>query len=695
MVNNYKTYKYIKNAASLNKYDGGTPGDSGRQLSNSQFVQMATMDKQMDPIQGISNKEILAGVLPNVQQSLNPILSGLGTVMNNARQEGINAAANVGKEAGRYLALGEGATNLAQTAPNLTQEAAIQAGKDAAKEATKTGLRSKVLGAAGNVAAVYNGVAGTLGLVNTLNNKFDITSGKLADSAAEYKQTFNGVYAPQIGGIDMQGVKNYLESWKKRTTWEAITKGAQAGSALSIINPIAGIAGLIGGGALGGLLSRRSRKKAEAQLAEAQRTFANVSTAFNRQEASNAATQGLQNEFNATHADKGLRKCDDGLALVNDKEVVGEAKPDKNGNMHITNAHTVDSPFGRADVKLANVDPVNGFVIGHKYGPDGVELNEKARVYERLFNSNNPYFQKIGEEGLLATLNDQDHAKDNNPKPQYAKDIERYANGMPLADKGLNMRKYDPGKRPFNWSWAAIPLTVSFANEEGLKKKYAETQSMPTTSLNAYAPNPYASQMAALMPMRFNIEKQLAAINDEQRYAKHAIDQSAYSPGQKMAMLSSLTGKKMKAIVDALNEKQTKENEMRSNFANFWSNIGAQEQQLMSAYKQKWWDGLAQANARKYGALETLDKSIWTNRNDLAQNLQNALQASQLQGLYEQELNNRDVARIAEIEENARKKYATPIYNTTQPKYTSNKYIPTILAQLGGVPRVGIKGISF
>jgi hypothetical protein len=36
----------------------------------------------------------------------------------------------------------------------------------------------------------------------------------------------------------------------------------------------------------------------------------------------------MRNEYYATHADKGIQKCDTGVALVNDREVVGNAYKD-------------------------------------------------------------------------------------------------------------------------------------------------------------------------------------------------------------------------------------------------------------------------------------------------------------------------------------------------------------------------------
>lgn len=57
---------------------------------------------------------------------------------------------------------------------------------------------------------------------------------------------------------------------------------------------------------------------------------------------------------------------------------------------------------------------------------------------------------------------------------------------------------------------------------------------------------------------------------------------------------------------------------MRANYAKWLSDVGAQEQQLISAYRQKYYEGLAQANARKFNALQTLHKDKRQNWNDFA-----------------------------------------------------------------------------
>lgn len=57
---------------------------------------------------------------------------------------------------------------------------------------------------------------------------------------------------------------------------------------------------------------------------------------------------------------------------------------------------------------------------------------------------------------------------------------------------------------------------------------------------------------------------------------------------------------------------------MRANYAKWLSEVGAQEQQMKSAYMQKYYDQLAQANARKFNALQTIRRDKRQNWNDFA-----------------------------------------------------------------------------
>lgn len=107
-----------------------------------------------------------------------------------------------------------------------------------------------------------------------------------------------------------------------------------------------------------------------------------------------------------------------------------------------------------------------------------------------------------------------------------------------------------------------------------------------------------------------------------------------------MAMLSNQWNNRIKALTGLLNEKVTQENTMRANYARWLSDVGAQDQQLMSAYRDKYFSQLAQANARKFNAKQQLRADRRQNWNDLAQNLYNVYFGNKNIGLYAQKLSN-------------------------------------------------------
>jgi hypothetical protein len=122
-------------------------------------------------------------------------------------------------------------------------------------------------------------------------------------------------------------------------------------------------------------------------------------------------------------------------------------------------------------------------------------LNEKAKIYEEMFNSGIPQLRNIGEHGLLHVLNIQPHIKGKNPKPQYAKYIENVANGIPMADEGESIKdKMKTGKITLpkldlkGYGWSIAPTVLNFLNARNMRR---EAERMPIEAYESYSPNPY------------------------------------------------------------------------------------------------------------------------------------------------------------------------------------------------------------
>ena len=323
---------------------------------------------------------------------------------------------SLGQNAAKYVtayntalktATEEAFNKVAASGMDMASVGAKEGVKAAAKSTAKTAA-SKAVGAANIALNAYSAIHGGLGLYNNWTDSSTLTAADISNSAARSTEYANGVAYDRMDGYDVSGVDKYVRDQNKASKIEGATSGFEAGAGVGgLVGSLfpgagtfigAGIGGVVGAvaGLFGGDSARRERERA---IEEAKRNYAFAADAYNTQGSSEAASVGLRNIFNATHADKGLDAGEEPNALVNNDEVIGTVK-----NGKVKKAFTVDSNLpDRYDGIPANLGP-NDFVIGHKIGPDGVELNEKAQVYERMFNSRDPQLQKLGEEGLLATL---------------------------------------------------------------------------------------------------------------------------------------------------------------------------------------------------------------------------------------------------------------------------------------------------
>ena len=609
-------YKQLRKFSNLPKYDPGmTPISSGYQDGDN-YVQAGYTTQTATPITNAYMPEALS----KAAGTITGLATGLG-------KTAYNAASSIGKTT---------VTPGTATAPTVTLTGttseglpiiSVQTGEATSATAhtvTPTAAKSAFFKAGGKVLGAAAALHGAIDSVQTADTagRAPMSGQDLLNSPSRNTEYINGVAYDTYGGYDSAGVNKLLKDYNKANIINQATSGMEFGAGVgSFFGPlgtgIGSLAGLLGGLGIGLFNSGKAKDKMERVIRDTNRAVAG----YNRQSESEAANKGIQNQFYATHGDKGIDKVEEPNALVNNDEVIGTVK-----NGKVKKAYTVDSNLpDRYDGIPANLGP-NDFVIGHKIGPDGVELNEKAQVYERMFNSRDPRLQKLGEEGLLATLKTQKHTPDNNPNPW----------DIFTADKGKNMKRCDKGS--FSGAW--IPTMAFGANVLDDWAHRKEINKMPITAFNAYTPNPYLLQAGELMPSTYEIGPQKQTINDESRFAKYAIEQSAYSPGQKMALLSSMWNKRMKAMSDLMGEKHQQENTMRANYAKWLSEVGAQEQQMKSAYMQKYYDQLAQANARKFNALQTIRRDKRQNWNDFAQNLWNIYYGNKNIDLYAQSLSN-------------------------------------------------------
>ena len=620
----------------LAKYDIGTqPIGSGYQR-NADQTQAGYFTQNVTPVTNAFVPQAISQGLSTAAQPLMNIAQNTAKYITAYN----NAAKTIGTQYGKLAA---------QQTGEAAERSVYQEGLQAAKEGAKSAA-SKVAGAASTALNVYGALHGGYGLYQNTKDSDTLTAGDLSTMASRSTEYTNGVAYERMGGYDASGVNKYVEDQNKANKIGGITSGLEAGAGIGgLVGSIFPGAGtLIGSGigALlgaigGGMFGHSAREKRKRAIEEAKRNYALAADAYNTQNESEAASTGLRNDFYATHGDEGLGLDNKNPnALIQGGEPIVRVKKDRFGNNRIVAAGmfpiTPETPerVDNIPVRLDKGDAKHG-VIGNLIDPNtGERLAKEARVDLAMFNSGDPYLQNIGEQGLLDKLDMQDALQ------KEQKDMKKYACG-----KGL--RKYAIGK---NLDGAFIPTMAFTANELDNWAHGKEIDRMPIEAYNAYSPNPYLMQAGALMPTIYNIDPQMQALNDEARFANYAINQSAYSPGQRMAMLSNLYNKKMQNVTKLLGEKANQENTMRANYAKWLSDVGAQEQQLASAYRQKYYDQLAQANARKFNAIEQIHKDKRQNWSDLAQNLYNIYMGNKNIGLYEQKLSNEKAATLEQIQ---------------------------------------------
>lgn len=553
------------------------------------------------------------------------------------------------------------AAGIKETGEAAAKQAASQAGKTAAQ---------KALGGVNVAMNAYNALAGGYKTYLNWNDSDTLGGSDLLAGSAKGTQYANGVAYSTMNGFDNNGFKDYVSAQNDAQKLGGIMSGAQAGmGAGGLIGMVGGPLGsLIGsgiggviGGIVGGLGGHHARERRRRLYAEAVRNYANAAEAYNMQNESVAATQGMRNEYYATHADKGIQKCDTGVALVNDREVVGNAYKDQSGNLRISDVHSVSSPFGRADVKLEKVDADSGFVIGHKKDEDGIELNEKAKIYEEMFNSGIPQWRNIGEQGLLQLLNVQPHIKDNNPKPQYAKYIENTANGMPMADEGKSIKdkmktgKINLPKLDLNgYAWSLFPSALGFFNAQAKEK---EAERMPIEEYGSYLPNPLIQQATALMSNGVNVKHALDDINTQMRHQLYYNNQAPMSSGARMAMNANLANNVMKNRTWTQLSKIEQENKLNQMFADFLAKSGEIEQKMMMTSRDKTLDNRQKANAAKLARIDTAGRSKMDAIYKGFENAFNTWMFNKNTALFQQELNDEKRKTLGNIEANAGNNY--------------------------------------
>lgn len=605
-------YSRLRKYSNVPKYDIGTQPISSGYQTNPNQVQVGYSTKNAERITNSFVPNAISSGIQSVSQPLMQIGKDASKYVTTFNK----TAADIGEKFGSLAAKQTG---------EAAQNAVYQEGLKVAKEGAKSAA-SKAVGAANLALSAYNVLHGGYNMIQNWNDSETLSAGDISNTAARNTEYVNGVAYDTMGGYDVAGVDKYVKDQNKASKIQGAVSGFEAGAGLgSIVGSVvpglgtilgAGIGGVIGtiGGLFGGNKARRERQR---KIEEAKRTYAQAADAYNTQSASEAASEGIRNEFYAKHADKGLSvETKNPNALVQGGEPI--VKVDKRGNVIAADMFPI-TPFTpeRVDnipVKLDKGSTKEG-VIGNKIDPyTGERLAVEGRSMVELLNS--PYATKEQREwaktGLRELLNRQNMTNKVAPK---------HNNGIPMYDYGY-----------------AIPAFNYLLNDIDSRARIKAIEKQPIHVNESYAPNRYASQIGQFMPSTVNILPEIQMIDDEASKARYAISQSAYSPGQKMAMLGQLYNNVIKNKSNVVANKQDRENVMRQQYAQMLMQMGesdaSRRQQSRSAYNQD----KARAYAQKRATLDSINATRRGDLNNMFQTLYNTYWGNKNIGLYREDL---------------------------------------------------------
>lgn len=574
-------------------FDLGSPIDKGYQR-NADQTQAGYFTKQIEPVSS-------AGIVPQARaQAVQSVASPLLTV-------GQNAAKYVSTyNSALKTAMQESFDKVAASGADMASEGIKNGVKAAAKHSAKTAA-SKALGATNIALNAFGAIHGGLGLMNNMNDSDTFSAGDISDMSSKSTEYTNGVAYDVMGGYDESGIDSAVRAQNKANKIAGISSGFEAGAGIGgligsifpgagtlIGSGIGAVLGAIGGGFLGG----HARRKRERAIEEAKNRYETAANNYNLQSESEAASQGLRNQYYAAHADKGLSP-----AFVGGGETIVRTDGNKiTGSEYVP--ITKDTPR-HGDNILANVGPEDG-VIGNKIDPrTGIRFSDEAKMAKG--NNRNKILKDLLE------------MQAKTPDNRYLESL------IPQFDVG-------------NWSGAEVPLASYLVNE---MDDYAMKKSVdrdPIIANMSFAPNQYLMQAGALMPKTVDIYPQLRANNDEFKRYNYAIDQSSGSAGQKMIQKLAGFGRAIKNQSDIIASKIDRENAMRQQYAQWLSSIGESAAQRKQQAMWKYDEMLARGYAQKRQLLDVLAKNRRSNRNDLAQNLNNIIWGNKNINLYYQKL---------------------------------------------------------
>lgn len=630
-------YKQIKSIRNLPKFDLGTkPINSGYQRNDDQ-IQTGYYTQTATPFTNNFVPEAIS--------------SSSGNLMS-AGQLGYDAFKSLKGASNPFYKIPTSGPGLTTTTANsgriVMDQATIDslnaAGAEASESLATSGAStgsSSAISAAGKGLAALAAIHGT---ADFIGNQFDynntLTSRDLQDQSSKSTQYINGVGYDVYGGYDSAGASKYVKDQNNAGMMKGISSGVEAGAGIgSLILPGFGTAIGAGlgalGGWIGGLFGRAHRKN---KFAKAKRNWATAASNYNLQNESNAASEGLRNQYYATHADKGLSvNTKNPNALVQGGEPI--VAVDKRGNIKYADMFPITQytpeRVDNIPVRLDQGSTRHG-VIGNKIDPfTGERLAVEGRPLVEALNDPTIKDKKPYKEGLKYLLDLQDNISDDDMNT-----INAYGCGK-SAKRKKSVKKYGCGKSvpklDGGLSYSLIPTALNYTdNLAGLLAAKKD----PINVQNTYTPNYSADRAINTMPTTVNIDPALDELNTQARQSAYAINSSNVAPGMRQVMLSQLYNDRMRNMASLRYNKADKENELRAAKASMISQLGAQDQAVRAEANARYQEQLARANAQKRLLMDTRRKAMADSLNAGFENLFNWYMFNKNTDLWKQKLRN-------------------------------------------------------
>lgn len=655
-------YKQLRKYSKLPKYDIGTkPIGSGYQR-NADQVQLGYINQQAAPITNSFRETAKQEALSSLSKTALDYAPNFIKAYNAYK----DAITSVGEEYSKKAATDAVISNSLQA----SKDAFYQEGLSAAKEAGKTAA-GKALGAANIALNGYNALTGTIETFNNWNDSSTLGAGDLMNSASRSTQYANGVAYDTMGGYDITGVNKYVRAQNDASKMSGATSGMKAGMGIGGLVGLAGgpLGSIIGtgiGAVVGGLTGlfggNKARRKREQKIREAKNNYMLAADAYNTQSESEAATQGLRNQYYATHgqaADMGLSvNHKNPNALIQGGEPV--VKVNKKGSvigadMFPITQYTPER-VDNIPVKLDEGSTKDG-VIGNKRNPyTGERLAVEARPWVMVLNDPNASKQQkeLAKDQLKSYLDLQDNIPSNesfyadcgrstkknmkNRKclrkcdsgfPQFFP-TEPFDTGEPDIEYPKQIKKENKFKLPKinignllqSVGGVQYPMMSYLNNYFANKAMQKDVENSKVHAYNSYSPNKVAGQAFAMMPTTYDITPQRNQLQDALRHGLYSAGQSG-SSGMRQVAMNNLFNNYMKGISSLMSEKYNKENEMLANKAQLLYQLGETDanrsQQAYAAY----YDQLSKATAAKNNQLMALKSTLPKDFDRFMQNLSN------------------------------------------------------------------------